>query len=70
VGACSEVAQRLPKLEARLIGKPLSSSLADVVRSDDLARLTPISDVRGSAEYRQDAALTLVRRSLALLSGE
>ena len=70
VGACSEVAQRLPELEARLVGKPLSSSLADVVRPDDLARLTPISDVRGSAEYRRDAALTLVRRSLALLSSE
>lgn len=70
VGACSEVAQRLPTLEARLVGKPLSSSLADVVRPDDLARLTPISDVRGSAEYRRDAALTLVRRSLALLSSE
>jgi CO/xanthine dehydrogenase FAD-binding subunit len=70
VGACSEVAQRLPKLEARLIGKPLSSSLADVVRLDDLAQLAPISDVRGSAEYRRDAALTLVRRSLALLSSE
>ena len=70
VGACSEVAQRLPKLEARLVGKPLSSSLADAARPDDLAWLTPISDVRGSAEYRRDAALTLVRRSLALLSSE
>jgi CO/xanthine dehydrogenase FAD-binding subunit len=70
VGACSEVAQRLPNLEVRLVGKPLSSSLGDFVLTDDLARLTPISDVRGSAEYRWDAALTLVRRSLALLSSE
>jgi CO/xanthine dehydrogenase FAD-binding subunit len=70
VGACSAVAQRLPKLEARLVGKPLASTLADLARRDDLVRLTPISDVRGSAEYRQDAALALVRRALALLSSE
>jgi CO/xanthine dehydrogenase FAD-binding subunit len=70
VGACSEVARRLAKLEARLLGRPLTSGLADLVRADDLAPLAPISDVRGSAEYRRDAALTLVRRALAKLGSE
>jgi CO/xanthine dehydrogenase FAD-binding subunit len=70
VGACSEVAQRLSGLEARLLSKPLTSALADLVRPEDLAALTPISDVRGTADYRRDAAATLIRRALAELGGE
>jgi len=70
VGACSEVSQRLTRLEGRLLGKPLEPALADLVRADDVAALTPISDIRGSAEYRRDAALTLVRRALAELGRE
>jgi CO/xanthine dehydrogenase FAD-binding subunit len=70
VGACSEVAQRLAGLEAKLLGKPLAPALADLVWPGDIAALTPISDVRGSAEYRRDAALTLIRRALAELGRE
>jgi CO/xanthine dehydrogenase FAD-binding subunit len=70
VGACSEVAQRLSGLEAKLAGRPLTAALADVVRAEDFATLAPISDIRGTAEYRRDAALTLVRRALADLGGE
>jgi CO/xanthine dehydrogenase FAD-binding subunit len=64
VGACSEVAQRLPALEAEIAGRPASMETAALVRADHLSALTPIDDVRGSAEYRRDAALTLVRRAL------
>jgi len=70
VGACSEVACRLSTLEAKLLGKPVTSALGDLARPDDLAPLAPISDVRGSAEYRRDAALTLVRRALSELGNE
>jgi CO/xanthine dehydrogenase FAD-binding subunit len=70
VGACSEVAQRLPALEAKLAGRPLSVALADLVRPQDFALLAPISDIRGTAEYRREAAMTLVRRALAELGGE
>jgi CO/xanthine dehydrogenase FAD-binding subunit len=31
--------------------------------------LSPISDVRGSAEYRREAAVTLVRRTLERCQG-
>jgi len=62
VGACSPVARRLPVLEARLIGQ--SDAFAGALKADDLDVLSPISDVRASAEYRRDAAFTLVRRSL------
>jgi CO/xanthine dehydrogenase FAD-binding subunit len=70
VGACSEVACRLTKLEAKLLGKPVTSALGDLAQPDDLAPLAPISDIRGSAEYRRDAALTLVRRALSELGNE
>jgi CO/xanthine dehydrogenase FAD-binding subunit len=68
VGACSEVAQRLPTLEAELAGTPAEvarARVADLVRPEHVARLRPIDDVRGTAAYRADAALELVRRALA-----
>jgi CO/xanthine dehydrogenase FAD-binding subunit len=69
VGACSEVARRLPALEADLLGLPAAASTAAVVRPDHLADLTPIDDVRGSAAYRRDAAIVLVRRALERVLG-
>lgn len=64
VGACSPVAQRLPALEAALAGAPLDRTLADRIDPVHLAPLSPIDDVRGSAAYRRDAALVLLRRLL------
>ena len=64
VGACSAVAQRLPALEAALVGAPLDARLADRVDAAHLAPLSPIDDVRGSAAYRRDAVVTLLRRLL------
>jgi CO/xanthine dehydrogenase FAD-binding subunit len=70
IGACSPVAQRLPALEQRLVGQPRSAALAQVPRGNDLDVLAPISDVRGTAAYRRDAGLTLVRRALAALADD
>ena len=64
VGACSEVAQRLPLLEAALKGAPASGASASIARADHLAGLSPIDDVRGTAAYRREAALELVHRAL------
>ena len=64
VGSCSAVAQRLPALEARLVGVAVDAELADLLDVSDLAPLTPIDDLRGSAVYRRDATATLVRRAL------
>lgn len=64
VGACSAVAQRLPALENALIGAPLASTLSDLVVPERLTPLSPIDDVRGSANYRRDAVVTLLRRLL------
>lgn len=66
VGACSAVARRLGGLEAALTGAPLGG-LAERVEPGHLDGLAPIDDVRADATYRREAALTLVRRSLATL---
>jgi CO/xanthine dehydrogenase FAD-binding subunit len=62
-GSCSAVPQRLTALERRLQGlAPAQASHA--VDASMLEILSPIGDVRASATYRRDAALTLVRRAL------
>ncbi len=63
VGACSPVARRLRSLEADLVGRS-DEDLGDVATLEHLASLSPIDDVRGTADYRRRAALTLVRRAL------
>ena len=65
VGACSPVARRVAALENALIGQPIDRRLGTVAASEHLDQaIAPIGDVRGSAAYRHDAALTLVRRAL------
>jgi CO/xanthine dehydrogenase FAD-binding subunit len=64
VGACSPVAARLPRLEAALAGAPIDGRLAERVEAAHLAPLSPIDDVRGSAAYRSDAVVIVLRRLL------
>jgi CO/xanthine dehydrogenase FAD-binding subunit len=64
VGACSAAALRLDELEHALVGRPARPGLRQIVKAGHLAKLSPIDDVRASAEYRRDAALTLVGRAL------
>lgn len=67
VGACSAVAQRLPFLEAELIGRRLNTALANRVQASLFDNLSPIDDIRANAGYRREAAETLVRRALVAL---
>ena len=65
VGACSEVARRLPALEAALLGRPGSRrGSAAAVEPDHLAGALPHRRCAGRAAYRRDAALVLLRRAL------
>jgi len=64
VGSCSVVARRLTALERELAGASVRDGLSARVTADHLAPLSPIDDVRATAEYRRDASLTLVRRAL------
>jgi CO/xanthine dehydrogenase FAD-binding subunit len=68
VGACSAVAQRLPLVEAALIGLSVNK-LDGAVHPDDLATLRPIDDLRATAGYRLDAACALVRRAVMECGG-
>ena len=65
VGSCSAVAQRLPKLEAALAGLRPGLKIAEAVASAGFEELSPIDDVRGSAQYRRAAAREIVQRALA-----
>ncbi|HEX6103312.1 MAG TPA: xanthine dehydrogenase family protein subunit M [Alphaproteobacteria bacterium] len=63
VGSCSPVARRLIQLERDLVGMELAE-LGRCVEPRHLDVLSPIDDLRGTAEYRRDAARTLVARAL------
>ena len=64
VGSCSAAARRLTALERALVGAPARKRLGATVLAEHLAQLSPIDDVRATAAYRNDAALTLVGRAL------
>jgi CO/xanthine dehydrogenase FAD-binding subunit len=64
VGSCSAVARRLSALEKDLVGASISRGFSGQLRPEHLQPLSPIDDVRATAEYRMDASLTLVQRAL------
>ncbi len=68
VGACGPVAQRLTALEAALIGV-VPADAAAVVQAAHLAPLSPLDDIRGSAAFRREAALILLRDLLQGIAG-
>jgi CO/xanthine dehydrogenase FAD-binding subunit len=70
VGACSAVAQRLHVLERDLRGAEAGRGLGAIARADHLAVLSPVDDMRGTAEYRLDVTLTLIKRALDLCVAE
>jgi CO/xanthine dehydrogenase FAD-binding subunit len=65
VGSCSAVARRLPAVEAALIGAAVSAAPDRISGADVAASLSPIDDVRATADYRLAAAVELVRRAVA-----
>ena len=69
VGSCSAVARRLTLLERALVGVPACNGLGATTLAEHLAQLSPINDVRATATYRNDAALTLVGRVLEACVG-
>ncbi len=64
VGSCSAAAQRLTVLEQALVRAPAHIGLGAMVLPQHVAPLKPIDDVRATAAYRNDAALTLIARAL------
>ncbi len=68
VGACGPVATRLRDLETALEGHAVDDA-AGIVEAAPLGTLSPISDVRGSAEYRLDAVRDMILRALVTSFG-
>jgi CO/xanthine dehydrogenase FAD-binding subunit len=64
VGACSAVARRMREAEAALIGTSAEAGVSRNITDKNLLGLAPIDDVRATAAYRRDAALTLIRRAV------
>jgi CO/xanthine dehydrogenase FAD-binding subunit len=69
VGSCSAAARRLTTLERDLAGVRARAGLGGIARGEHLMQLSPIDDVRATASYRNDAALTLVQRALEACVG-
>ncbi len=69
VGSCSAKAQRLAALEKDVVGLPAKVGIGAAVRAEHLKVLSPIDDVRATADYRRDASLTLVQRALEACVG-
>ncbi len=69
VGAASETARRLRGLEQRLVGASADDAGAMQAHDEDMAGLSPIDDVRATADYRREAARKLVSRALAQAAG-
>lgn len=67
VGACAAKAMRLPRLEARLVGKTLDADLVGCLDDAVLAPLRPIDDIRATAAFRREATNELLRRTLDAL---
>jgi CO/xanthine dehydrogenase FAD-binding subunit len=64
VGSCSATARRLKDLEQVLVGVSAKAGIGVAVKAEHLRMLSPIEDVRATADYRSDASLTLVQRAL------
>ena len=64
VGSCSARARRLPQLEKDLLGEVARKGLGQAVIPAHVAPLSPIDDVRSTAEYRRDASLILIQRAI------
>jgi len=69
VGSCSATARRLKDLEKDLVGLPSKTGIGGAVRAEHLQVLSPIDDIRATADYRHDASLTLVQRALEACVG-
>lgn len=72
VGACSAVAQRLPGLEAALVGQSARQPALwqAALKADIAAHLSPIDDIRADAAYRAGAVVELVNRAINAAAGD
>jgi carbon-monoxide dehydrogenase medium subunit len=64
VGAVADRPQRFPDVLAGLVGQPFDAVAIEGVAEAYATRIDPISDLRGSSEYRRKMIRVFVRRAL------
>jgi carbon-monoxide dehydrogenase medium subunit len=69
VGASVAVPRRLARAEEYLRGKQVTAAVADEAASIAAEDISPISDIRGSADYRRAIVRVVARRTIARLFG-
>ncbi len=70
LGAVAPVPVRVQKAEDLLKGKEITKELLEEVGKYAAAESKPISDIRGSAEYRRDMVRVFTKRALSKAIGE
>lgn len=65
VGAVAATPLRLEKIEKMLDGKDVTESLIDQAAEAAVNEISPIDDIRGSAEYRKKVTRVVVKRVVA-----
>jgi carbon-monoxide dehydrogenase medium subunit len=68
VGACAEVPQHYPDICAAAGGGEIHQPVAREIGDAYAARMQPLSDARGSAEYRRRVIAVEVRRAVEMLA--
>jgi carbon-monoxide dehydrogenase medium subunit len=63
-GSVAETPVSTPDVEAMLRGKPLTDELLEEAAEAVKSSVAPITDVRGTAEYRRDMCGVLLKRTL------
>jgi carbon-monoxide dehydrogenase medium subunit len=60
---------RAPKTEALFLGKSLEPQLIDITSESVVEEINPITDVRGSAEYRREVSPKILARAVKICAG-
>ena len=64
LGSVAPKVVRSPKAEAKLLGQPPSPELLEQAAQACLDDISPISDIRSTADYRKHSAVVIARRVL------
>jgi carbon-monoxide dehydrogenase medium subunit len=64
IGAVAAHALRLRRIEERLTGAPATAETVTAAAAEVAGLISPSSDIHGSAEYRRELSVAMVRRAL------
>jgi carbon-monoxide dehydrogenase medium subunit len=69
VGASTPIPCRVPRAEAFLVGKTVTPDVAAQAAEIVAADISPVSDNRGSADFRRDMVRVVARRTIGQVMG-